>query len=105
MAWRDVCIDELVAADTMGDVMAQFVDAAGQPIDHPINRRAIALPLEALRDVSNGLGGHFLEFCGRPTLLRHRHGGGTSRPGITNPNGCWEAKANTKLRTTVSSFG
>lgn len=29
--------------------MAQFVDAAGQPI----NRRAIALPLEALRKVPN----------------------------------------------------
>lgn len=28
-------------------------DAAGQPIDHPINRRAIALPLEALRKVPN----------------------------------------------------
>ncbi len=45
---RDVTIDELVA---VGDVMAPFNDAAGQPIDHPINRRAIALPLEALRKV------------------------------------------------------
>ncbi len=50
---RDVTIDELVAAGAVGDVMAQFVDAAGQPIDHPINRRAIALPLEALRKVPN----------------------------------------------------
>ncbi len=33
--------------------MAQFVNAAGQPIDHPINRRAIAPPLEALRKVPN----------------------------------------------------
>jgi DNA-binding transcriptional regulator LsrR (DeoR family) len=34
-------------------MMAQFVDAAGQPIDHPINGRAIAPPLEALRKVPN----------------------------------------------------
>ena len=50
---RDVSIDDLVAAGAVGDVMAQFVDASGQPIDRPINRRAIALPLEALRKVPN----------------------------------------------------
>jgi DNA-binding transcriptional regulator LsrR (DeoR family) len=50
---KDVTIDELVAAGARGDIMAQFVDAHGQPIDHPINRRAIALPLAELKHIPN----------------------------------------------------
>jgi DNA-binding transcriptional regulator LsrR (DeoR family) len=50
---RDVSIDTLVAAGARGDILAQFINRAGRPIDHPINSRAIALPLEALRSVPN----------------------------------------------------
>lgn len=46
-------IGELLASGAVGGVMAPFADASGQPIDHPITRRAIALPLEALRKVPN----------------------------------------------------
>lgn len=58
---RDITADELQAAGAIGDVMAQFIDRAGQPIAHPINRRAIALPLGALAKVPNVIfasGGH-----------------------------------------------
>lgn len=50
---KDVSIDDLLAAGARGDIMAQFVDARGQPIDHPINRRAIALPLNELEHIPN----------------------------------------------------
>ncbi|RDJ22291.1 sugar-binding transcriptional regulator [Bosea caraganae] len=46
---RDVGVAELAAQGAVGDMLGQFIDADGAPIDHPINRRAIALPLEALR--------------------------------------------------------
>jgi len=42
---RDVIADELVALGAVGDIMGQFYDADGRMIDHPLNRRAIALPL------------------------------------------------------------
>jgi DNA-binding transcriptional regulator LsrR (DeoR family) len=48
---RDVGVAELVAQGAVGDILGQFIDAGGQPIDHPINRRAIALPLDALRKI------------------------------------------------------
>ena len=50
---RDVSIAELVAAGATGDIMGQFINAEGRPIDHAINRRTIALPLETLRKVPN----------------------------------------------------
>ena len=50
---KDVSIDDLLAAGARGDIMAQFVDAHGKPIDHPINRRAIALPLAELTQIPN----------------------------------------------------
>ncbi|MGH6859342.1 MAG: sugar-binding transcriptional regulator [Phyllobacterium sp.] len=50
---KDVTIDELVGKGACGDVLAQFVDRDGTPIDHPINRRAIAPPLDALRRAAN----------------------------------------------------
>lgn len=49
----DVDIDGLQAAGAQGDLLGQFINSAGKPVDHEINRRAIALPLEALRDVPN----------------------------------------------------
>lgn len=48
---RDVGVAELAAHGAVGDLLGQFIDAGGQPIDHPINRRAIALPLDGLRRI------------------------------------------------------
>lgn len=45
---RDVSTDELRARGAVGDIMGQFYDENGLPIDHPLNRRAIALPLDDL---------------------------------------------------------
>jgi DNA-binding transcriptional regulator LsrR (DeoR family) len=50
---KDVSIDALAAAGAQGDILAQFINRDGRPVDHPINGRAIALPLEALRSVPN----------------------------------------------------
>lgn len=50
---KDVDIDTLLAAGACGDVLAQFIDRDGKAIDHPINQRAIAPNLEALRNVAN----------------------------------------------------
>ncbi|WP_246666117.1 sugar-binding transcriptional regulator [Aquamicrobium sp. LC103] len=50
---KDVDIDGLARAGAQGDLLAQFINRSGKPIDHPINRRAIALPLDALRAVPN----------------------------------------------------
>jgi lsr operon transcriptional repressor len=44
----DVSVTELRAAGAVCDIVAQFIDANGRAIDHPINRRAIALPLRDL---------------------------------------------------------
>lgn len=40
---------ELVAAGAVADVMCQFIDREGRPVDHPINRRSMSIPLESLR--------------------------------------------------------
>ena len=48
---RDVSVDELRAKGAVGDVLGQFLDSAGKPISHGINRRAIALPLDSLAEV------------------------------------------------------
>lgn len=45
---RDVSTDELRSRGAVGDIMGQFYDENGTPIDHPLNRRAIALPLDDL---------------------------------------------------------
>ncbi len=45
---RDVTTEELVALGAVGDILGQFYDADGQVIDHPLNARAIALPLDQL---------------------------------------------------------
>lgn len=44
----DVSIDDLKAKGAVGDVLGQFLDARGRGIAHPINRRAIAMPLDQL---------------------------------------------------------
>jgi DNA-binding transcriptional regulator LsrR (DeoR family) len=48
---QDVHPEELAAAGAVGDILGQFVDPNGRPVDHPINRRVIALPIEALADI------------------------------------------------------
>lgn len=48
---RDVPVEELRARGAVGDVLGQFLDTAGKPINHGINRRAIALPLDKLAEV------------------------------------------------------
>ena len=47
----DVGVAELAEAGAIGDMLGQFIDQGGQAIDHPLNRRAIALPLDALRRI------------------------------------------------------
>ena len=47
----DVGPEELAAQGAVGDMLGQFIDAQGEAIAHPINRRAIALPLEELRRI------------------------------------------------------
>jgi DNA-binding transcriptional regulator LsrR (DeoR family) len=42
---RDVSVRALREAGAVGDVLGQFLDRAGRPVDHPINRRVIGLPL------------------------------------------------------------
>lgn len=48
---RDVSAQDLKAAGAVGDIIGQFVDAKGVPIDHPINQRVIALPIDELRRI------------------------------------------------------
>jgi lsr operon transcriptional repressor len=48
---RDVSTDDLAAQGAVGDIAGQFVDAQGRPIDHPINRRVIGLPISALAKI------------------------------------------------------
>lgn len=45
---RDVTVEELRSRGAVGDVLGQFFDQSGRLINHPLNRRAIALPFEAL---------------------------------------------------------
>jgi lsr operon transcriptional repressor len=49
---EDIGIKALKAAGAVCDIIGQFIDAHGRPIDHPLNRRAIALPLQGLSDAT-----------------------------------------------------
>jgi len=49
---EDIGIKALKAAGAVCDIIGQFIDAHGRPIDHPLNRRAIALPLHSLSDAT-----------------------------------------------------
>jgi DNA-binding transcriptional regulator LsrR (DeoR family) len=48
---RDVTVDSLRDSGAVGDIMGTFLDAAGEPIRHPVNRRVIALPIDMLRKI------------------------------------------------------
>jgi DNA-binding transcriptional regulator LsrR (DeoR family) len=45
---RDVSTDELAELGAVGDILGQFYNADGRLLDHPLNLRAIALPLSEL---------------------------------------------------------
>lgn len=47
----DVATQDLKARGAVGDILGTFLGAAGKPVDHPLNRRVIAPPPEALRDI------------------------------------------------------
>jgi len=44
-------IKTLMAAGAVGDVIGHFIDANGEIVDHPLNRRTIAISLEDLRGI------------------------------------------------------
>lgn len=48
---KDITVASLKAAGAVGDVLGQFLDARGMPIDHPINDRVIGLPSARLASV------------------------------------------------------
>ena len=43
--------DLLLSLGAVGDLLGTFLDAAGQPVDHPLNRRAVGLPVTDLRSL------------------------------------------------------
>ncbi|MGN6537901.1 MAG: sugar-binding transcriptional regulator [Mesorhizobium sp.] len=43
--------EELKAAGAVGDILCHFVDAEGRLVDHDVNRRVCAYPLQALSDI------------------------------------------------------
>lgn len=43
--------EELKTAGAVGDILCHFVDAQGHPVDHDVNRRVCAYPIQALDDV------------------------------------------------------
>ena len=44
-------VKTLMAAGAVGDVIGHFIDANGDIVDHPLNRRTIAISLEDLRGI------------------------------------------------------
>jgi len=45
--------EELKAAGAVGDILCHFVDAAGRSIDHDVNHRVCAYPLDELADIGD----------------------------------------------------
>lgn len=39
----------LIAAGAVGDVVYNFIDSEGRPVDHPINTRVMSIPIETLQ--------------------------------------------------------
>ncbi|MEO8135131.1 MAG: sugar-binding transcriptional regulator [Betaproteobacteria bacterium] len=44
-------VSSLIKAGAVGDVLCQFIDAEGRVVDHPVNRRAVAVDLQVLAQV------------------------------------------------------
>jgi DNA-binding transcriptional regulator LsrR (DeoR family) len=51
LSWAELA--ELARAGAVADVLCRFVDRAGQVLDHPLNRRVIAVHPEDLRETPN----------------------------------------------------
>ena len=49
----DIAIGELIEAGAVGDILGQFLDARGRPIDHPINDRVIGVGLRDLFEMNS----------------------------------------------------
>jgi DNA-binding transcriptional regulator LsrR (DeoR family) len=47
----DADADRLTALGAVGDLLCTYLDAQGRPVDHPLNGRAVGLPVEDLRRV------------------------------------------------------
>ena len=43
----------MIRANVVGDVLYNFVDAEGVPVDHPVNERSISLPVDRLARIEN----------------------------------------------------
>lgn len=75
-------IASLRAAGAVGDLLGTYLDARGRPIDHPVNRRVVALGLDDLRRVAK-----VVLVSGGPAklpALRAVLGGGYARVLITD---------------------
>jgi lsr operon transcriptional repressor len=48
---KDVTIAALKRARAVGDIVGQFLDASGKPVDHPLNKRAISPSLDVLANI------------------------------------------------------
>ena len=46
-------LEELQAGGAVGDILCHFVDAEGRPVDHEVNRRVCAYPLQDLSEIPN----------------------------------------------------
>jgi DNA-binding transcriptional regulator LsrR (DeoR family) len=44
-------VESLTAAGAVGDISLQWIDVLGRVVDHSVNRRSIALGLDALREI------------------------------------------------------
>ncbi|HEY1325697.1 MAG TPA: sugar-binding transcriptional regulator [Casimicrobiaceae bacterium] len=44
-------LDSLAAAAAVGDLLCTFLDAHGNAVDHPVNRRVMAVPLDDVRRI------------------------------------------------------
>jgi DNA-binding transcriptional regulator LsrR (DeoR family) len=47
----DTDADRLTSLGAVGDLLCTYLDTAGRPVDHPLNGRAVGLPVEDLRRV------------------------------------------------------
>lgn len=50
-----VIVEDLIAMGAVGDLASHFLDAQGQPIDHPLNRQLFAPDLQVLKEIRHRL--------------------------------------------------
>jgi DNA-binding transcriptional regulator LsrR (DeoR family) len=48
-------VPSLEAAGAVGDLLCTFLDAHGRPVDHPLNRRAVGLPVLDLKHITTSV--------------------------------------------------